>query len=286
MINLNMEGTIEKSLTSILDQIDERFEVIVCDGGSNDGSISLLRKLQSSYKSLRVVELKKNSTRKKGLDRNISVQHAGGKYVLLHLDCDDVYGNHILDWVTCFHKIEATTYKDCLVSGRHINMLTKKLFTEIGGYKNIEFEDRDLWMRLASVNRLIVWDHIDFVERQKRTLKQKVYKNTIEAYYAVRSDLTQGLTFTNLFSHYLKILKTRFNKTVLTKLLLLPFVSINVLVTPKFEKSHRFDPITFSGYLSQNRKWLDELIDLDRNQASLDFRNMLSYSIFFKKNNS
>ena len=32
MINLNMERTIKVSLTSILDQLDERFEVIVCDG--------------------------------------------------------------------------------------------------------------------------------------------------------------------------------------------------------------------------------------------------------------
>lgn len=280
MINLNMEDTIESSLRSILDQINENFEVIVCDGGSVDQSKTIIRALQTEYKNLRLIELVRDRKRKKGMDRNTSVKNAKGKYILLHLDCDDIYGRHIMDWVSCFHEIENRQRFDCLVSGRHINMLSKALFDQVGGYKNIEFEDRDLWMRLAQINRLIIWDHIDFVRRSPRNLMQKINKNTVEAYYAVYSDLTQGLSFSRLFFHYIHLLNIKFNKGQVIKLILLPLAYINSIMNKNFEKLHEFDPISFSIYLNNNRKKLDQLLNQKSSEISIKFINPLSYKIF------
>jgi glycosyltransferase involved in cell wall biosynthesis len=282
MINLNMEGTIRSSLLSILDQLDERFEVIVCDGGSNDKSLVILKELQREYANLRLIELSRDFSRKKGMDRNVSVKNANGKYVLLHLDCDDVYKNHIIDWVQCFHAIEKKIQRDCLISGKHINMLSVELFNEVGGYKNIEFEDRDLWMRLASENRLIIFDHEDFVIRQPRTLTQKIYKNTIEVYYAVYSDLIQGMEIRTLTKHYVKILNKSFSKVQLVKLLILPWAYINSLKSKNFKKNHHFDPISFSLYTKANKKNLNEILQIEDSDIPIKFKNNNSYKIFKK----
>ena len=40
--NLNMEKTVEVCLRSVLDQIDQRFEVIVVEDGSTDNSVNIL----------------------------------------------------------------------------------------------------------------------------------------------------------------------------------------------------------------------------------------------------
>ena len=39
MVNLNMENTIQQSILSIYNQIDENFEILVVDGGSSDKSV-------------------------------------------------------------------------------------------------------------------------------------------------------------------------------------------------------------------------------------------------------
>ena len=36
MVNLNMEDTIQQSILSIYNQLDENFEILVVDGGSTD----------------------------------------------------------------------------------------------------------------------------------------------------------------------------------------------------------------------------------------------------------
>ena len=61
--NLNMEKTIEVCLRSVLDQIDQRFEVIVVDDGSTDNSVNILKKLSNEYINLRIFELKRDKQR-------------------------------------------------------------------------------------------------------------------------------------------------------------------------------------------------------------------------------
>ena len=40
--NYNMADTIDKALISVLDQVDERFEILVIDDGSSDDSIKVI----------------------------------------------------------------------------------------------------------------------------------------------------------------------------------------------------------------------------------------------------
>ena len=150
MCNYNMADTISRSLISILDIIDDLYEVVVVDDGSNDGSQFILYDLMSQYKQLRVFCLPRDSKRKLGFTRNFSIHKAVGEYVILHLDCDDIFNRHILDFVTVFHHIEQALGRDVLVSGCHINVARKSFLTQYGPYQNIfRGEDRDLWSRLA-----------------------------------------------------------------------------------------------------------------------------------------
>ena len=49
--NYNMADTLEVSLRSVLDQLDERYEVIVIDDGSKDSSVEILENLSNAYEN-------------------------------------------------------------------------------------------------------------------------------------------------------------------------------------------------------------------------------------------
>jgi glycosyltransferase involved in cell wall biosynthesis len=56
---MNMEATIETALTSVLDQLDDTYEMVVVDE-STDGSRQVLLKMQSKYQNLKTVFLEPN----------------------------------------------------------------------------------------------------------------------------------------------------------------------------------------------------------------------------------
>ena len=53
--NYNMKDYLEKSLKSILEQLDDRYEVLVIDDGSNDGSLEVLANLEKKYQIMRFI---------------------------------------------------------------------------------------------------------------------------------------------------------------------------------------------------------------------------------------
>ena len=71
--------------------MDNSFEVIIVDDGSDDNSLEILFKIQEKYSLVKVIPLKRDKRRKLGETRNISVRAAKGKYILLHLDTDDIW---------------------------------------------------------------------------------------------------------------------------------------------------------------------------------------------------
>ena len=85
-----MSETLEQSLQSIFCQIDPSYEVIVIDDGSTDNSLEILHNLQDIYPTLRVIPLLRDSRRKLGETRNVSIRAARGEFVLLHIDADDI----------------------------------------------------------------------------------------------------------------------------------------------------------------------------------------------------
>lgn len=168
--NHNMADTLERALSSVLEQLNDDYEVLVIDDGSVDNSVKILRDLSLKYSLLRYIELKRDNKRKLGETRNISVREAYGEYVILHVDADDEWEPYIKDFVEVFRRIEACLERDVLLSGQQINIAKKSFLLKHGPYKNVHmFEDRDLWMRLAAIDVYIPLAHKVFRTRLKRT---------------------------------------------------------------------------------------------------------------------
>jgi len=162
--NLNMEITLERSLRSILNQIDNNYEVVVVDGGSTDNSMEILNQLMKEYSNLKVYN--SYSEYNIGDDRNYAVDKSSGEYVILQMDCDDFYYNGIEGFVKLFHKIEKQRGEDFYFKGPAINICRKSFFKSIGGYRSLKRgEDSDLWRRLFSMNKIVWSDYKKFSEK-------------------------------------------------------------------------------------------------------------------------
>lgn len=174
MCNYNMADTLEQSLRSLLEPRDERFELVLVDDGSTDGSVSIVQGLQTEFPALRLVELKRDNKRRLGETRNISIREAKGEYVLLHLDCDDVWEPYLGDFVAAFHQIEKAVGHDIYLCGQHVNMGRREFLLDHGPYDNIyRGEDRYLWAKMAAVDAYIPFEHEAFFRRLPKTMDKR-----------------------------------------------------------------------------------------------------------------
>lgn len=150
--NYNMANTLEQSLRSILDQTDERFEVVCVDGGSTDDSRSILKSLTNEYDRLRIDLREPDAGRHLGADRNRSFELADGEYVLESFDCDNEYYEIIEGLVDIYHQLEQGHDGPLLLSAMGVSIAPRSLVQEIP-YRNLGgAEDRDWFRRLAAAD--------------------------------------------------------------------------------------------------------------------------------------
>jgi glycosyltransferase involved in cell wall biosynthesis len=161
----NMAETVEESIRSIIEQVDDRFEVLIVDDGSDDGSVNILTELESEYNNLRLIRLDYDPERNLGETRNISFMKSNGEYILESLDADDRYSEGILDFVEIYHQIEAELEFEFYLKGDSINMASKNLLLDIP-YRNFaRAQDHDLWRRLFAQDKIIWIEHEKFWEQ-------------------------------------------------------------------------------------------------------------------------
>ena len=147
-----MGDSLFKSLTSILEQIDSTFEVILVDDGSNDNSVEICKALGEIYKNFRFVALKRDNNRKLGETRNQSIFLAKGQWCIFHLDTDDFVGPYIHDFVRLVKALSKNLNRDVLFAGQQIHMAKRDFLLSKGPFLNIyRGEDRDLYLRLVKV---------------------------------------------------------------------------------------------------------------------------------------
>ena len=184
--NYNMEATLDLSLQSIINQLNDDYEVLVIDDGSNDTSLQVLSRFKNNYKNFNYIPLIRENARKLGETRNISIKAARGKYVILHLDADDIWEKYIQSFVSVYHEIEKRlNINDFLLSGQQIQMANRELLLR-NKYRNIYYgEDRMLWNDLAIQGKYISLDHKVFRKRVPLSSKKlrllKVFKSQISS---------------------------------------------------------------------------------------------------------
>jgi len=201
--NYNMVDTLEESIRSMADQVDaDRFEVVVVDGGSTDGSQDVLRRLEAEYDHLRAVLDRQEEMDWLGGDRNVSFEESRGEYVLESLDTDDRYYDGIIeDFVTIYHALEPHVDGDFFLSGTGINMAPRSLLLKVPYYDLGGAEDRDFWRRLYARDALIWLDHGPVSDQigYHKTLRDRISRDV----HGKISDFQSGISFPSTIAYTL-----------------------------------------------------------------------------------
>jgi glycosyltransferase involved in cell wall biosynthesis len=143
--NFNTENTVKQSLESILSQIDEQFEVVVVDNCSKDSSLSILKE----YDGRRIKLIVRKCTR--GVGRQIAIDNAKGKYLICHMDMDDIFKPCLKKFLQIYHS-NFEGYM--LETSDNIMIAPKILVNSLGGYRDLNFvEDNELCSRAAQIGK-------------------------------------------------------------------------------------------------------------------------------------
>lgn len=282
MCNYNMADTIEQSLVSILEQVDNRFEVVLVDDGSSDASVSIVQALQAKYDNLRLIYLERDRNRKLGFTRNIAIRSAIGEYVMLHLDCDDIFDPYLQDFVVLFEKIEQAAGQHILLSGQHINMANREFLLSHGPYKNIyRGEDRDLWSRLAVTGQYIPFDHVDFVTRLPKPYKKKVMKAIYDTFDHMVNDFRFGVSLPKYLELEVKKWSLFSFKLGLTRFLLIFPAWVVSLFKDNISNENSMKGFEdFSNYRSRVKGSYKELMSRYGASTDISFLSKTSKEIF------
>jgi glycosyltransferase involved in cell wall biosynthesis len=151
--NLN---TVDASLTSILAQIDENFEVVVVDAESTDGSLERLRRYQEEGRIKLIV--RKCS---RGIGRQVAFEGSSGEYIIANMDLDEIYRIGLRNLLKFYHsKCEGLAVLSVYDAARNlrgfqnVTVVRAETAREIGGWHDLQYgEDWEFWARAAKVKR-------------------------------------------------------------------------------------------------------------------------------------
>lgn len=184
--HFNDVHSVKASLESLLSVIDERFEVIVVDNQSNDGSEEVLEEY-SRQGRINLIQEKCS----RGVGRNIAVQHARGEYVISGMDMDDTFRPTLGRFLDFYHA----TCEGCLLRTEIATMVAPRgLILDLGGWRDLQNnENWELSKRAAGVGkfRWIIFPLLHEIdkhpERRKNALSRFRFK-----YYMMRDDYRAG----------------------------------------------------------------------------------------------
>jgi glycosyltransferase involved in cell wall biosynthesis len=145
--------TVRQSLESILNQIDQDFEVVVVDQRSTDGSRQILQEYADGGK-IRLFDMQ---VRNRGLGRQFAFEKSIGQYVIANVDTDDVY-NAALPNLVAIYRERCNGFVMRVRSSQHrkgaVTIATRDAINQVGGWRRLNyFEEVDLWLRAIKTNR-------------------------------------------------------------------------------------------------------------------------------------
>ncbi len=145
--NYNKVQTLRDALDSILNQIDERFEVVVVDNSSDDGSFEILQ----DYARDKKIKLFTQKERNRGLGRQNAFLHSTGKWIISGLDTDDICLPRLCDLLKFYH--ETCEGKILSVKRTGVTVATRNLILQSGGWRDLQrYENWELFRRIAMLN--------------------------------------------------------------------------------------------------------------------------------------
>jgi FkbM family methyltransferase len=274
--NYNMGDTIYDAIQSVAVQLDERFEILIIDDGSNDNSKDEIKKLEQKYSIVRSVFLARDKKRYLGETRNLSIYAARGEYVLLHIDADDIWEAYIKDFVKLFHSLEETYGFDFLLVGQQTGIVKRELMLRCGGYDNIyRGEDRNLMFKLAAAQKILFLDYKTFRTRMIRPKKKQFFKTIWDTWSHLQYDLLSTFALRSyvldalLFSYKEPAFTVRFR--ILRSALVLPALAFTT-----FKENLRFELTweEFQDYRDEKRGTYEML--MKKRGMNVDLKNVVS----------
>ena len=193
--HFNNAKTVRKSLDSVLNQLNNDYEVVVVDNLSSDGSQEILRE----YKGLGRVELiEEKSTR--GKARQIAFDHSKGDYIITNMDMDDDFLPNLKILCEEYHqryeglmlRVRRSPYEDKEIY-TSITIAPRELIARIGGWKDTNWnEDADLWIRAKKMGKFIEINFPIVAERGKHPERRTLIGRLKHRYLVYRDGFLVG----------------------------------------------------------------------------------------------
>lgn len=148
----NNAETARESLESILNQIDDNFEIIVVDAKSKDGTTEILREYAEKGRIKLIVE--KCS---RGRGRQTAFENSKGKYIIANMDLDDVFAPKLKDLLEFYHKhcegkllLTIKGVSKGIRGEQNVTIGPRQVIEKLGGWRDLQWgEDWDIWSRAA-----------------------------------------------------------------------------------------------------------------------------------------
>jgi glycosyltransferase involved in cell wall biosynthesis len=165
--------TVRGSLDGLLNQIDDRFEVVVTDNKSTDGSLKILQEYASKGRIKLIV--KKCS---RGTGRQTSLENSIGEYVISGLDLDDIFRPRLIALLRFYHeKCEGMLLHG---QGEATMVAPRKLLFDLGGWRSLQFrENWELSRRAAGIGKYR-WTIFPIVEEVNKHVERKNRINVLK----------------------------------------------------------------------------------------------------------
>jgi glycosyltransferase involved in cell wall biosynthesis len=230
----NEQDSIEVLVNSLIPQLNTIDEIIICDGGSTDGTIETIKYLQKKHKNIKLVV----SPGKVAHGRNVSIKNAKGTIIATidagcvakpnwlydirqpfhNRNVDIVSGFYEMKWKTPFQKIMALyrgthpkryDSKTFIPSCRSV-AFKKSVWKELGGFNerlSLSGEDTDFFYRAIKSGKQIVQRPQALVEWSEP--KQYTFKDFKKFYYYAKGDAQTGIWWDpskKLRTHNIKIM--------------------------------------------------------------------------------
>lgn len=249
----NVEKYIEKCLNSLVKQNIENYEIICVNDGSEDNSLSILKKFNIENSNIKIIN-KKNG----GLSsaRNVGIRESKGKYIMF-VDSDDFIAENILAEIIEEleeNKIDGVYYnyinyfdednnysknsnygiKNEIVSGYYLWNKLKKNFSYMSWLwilkkdfivknnlffvENIIHEDLEYFVRLiVKIKKIKVLDkNIYFYRRRKGSITTTIQtEKKINSYLVILDNFFKILKKENVFSNLILNLGSYLSKEVI-----------------------------------------------------------------------
>ena len=219
----NAASYIELTLASVWKQDFHDYELILINDGSDDGTLSILRRYEMEKENVVVVN---QSNKGVSIARNEGLKVAQGKYVcFLDSDdffCEDIFSyfikcmnvNHDIDLFSYgyywkrnkgkIHRLSSSKYSNTIFSGQDFLKLfyQRKLYVHIGSF----FVKRDVLLsnRVSFLPNCKIGEDICFIIQMIQSVHAVYYNSKDCLEYTVRNDSTmKGYRFFDIinFSH-------------------------------------------------------------------------------------